>query len=96
MSLDAGGGAARSLAAPLVIGADGLRSVVARRLGLARTSRLWPRRIALVAHFEGFGDVGDWGEMHVERDVGYVGLAAVDDGLTNVAMVVPARFGARA
>jgi flavin-dependent dehydrogenase len=28
----------------------------------------------------------------VERDVGYVGLAAVDSGLTNVAMVVPARF----
>jgi flavin-dependent dehydrogenase len=27
--------------------------------------------------------------MHVERGVGYVGLAAVDEGLTNVAMVVP-------
>ena len=27
--------------------------------------------------------------MHVERNVGYVGLAAVDGGLTNVAMVVP-------
>jgi geranylgeranyl reductase family protein len=74
--------------ARMVIGADGLRSVVARRLGLARHRR-WPRRIALVAHFEGFADVGAWGEMHVERDVGYVGLAAVDDGLTNVAMVVP-------
>lgn len=80
----------RSLAAPLVVGADGLRSIVARRLGLARTSRVWPRRIALVAHFEGFADVGDWGEMHVTRGVGYVGLAAVDGGVTNVAMVVPA------
>ena len=30
--------------------------------------------------------------MHVERDVGYVGLADVDGGLTNVAMVVPATF----
>lgn len=76
----------------LVVGADGLRSVVARRLGVARTGA-WPRRIALVAHFEGFGGMGAWGEMHVERDVGYVGLAAVDDGLTNVAMVVPQRFG---
>jgi menaquinone-9 beta-reductase len=43
-----------------------------------------------VAHYESFGGVGAWGEMHVERGVGYVGLAAVDGGLTNVAMVVPA------
>ena len=82
-------GATETIDASLVVGADGLRSVVARRLALARTSRFWPRRIALVAHYENFGDVGDWGEMHVERDVGYVGLASVDGGLTNVAMVVP-------
>ncbi|MBC7671388.1 MAG: FAD-dependent monooxygenase, partial [Polaromonas sp.] len=83
-------GTRESLSAPLIVGADGLRSVVARRLGLARTSRLWPRRVALVAHYENFGGMGDWGEMHVERGVGYVGLATVDGGLTNVAMVVPA------
>jgi flavin-dependent dehydrogenase len=75
--------------AALVIGADGLRSVVSRRLGLARTRR-WPRRLALVGHYENFGGVGEWGEIHVERRVGYVGFAAVGDGLTNVAMVVPA------
>src|SRR4051812_883441 len=85
-------GGTRELRARLVIGADGLRSVVARRLDLARRRR-WPRRLALVAHYESFADVGAWGEMHVERDVGYVGLAAVDAGLTNVAMVVPRRFG---
>ena len=84
-------GAARTLHAPLVVGADGLRSVVGRRLGLTRVRR-WPKRLALVAHYEGFADIGAWGEMHVERDVGYVGLAAVDAGLTNVAMVVPSRF----
>jgi geranylgeranyl reductase family protein len=82
-------GTHEDIPAALVVGADGLRSVIARRLDLARTSRIWPRRIALVAHYENFGDVGDMGEMHVERDVGYVGLAAVDGGLTNVAMVVP-------
>ena len=82
-------GASHALRARLVIGADGLRSVVANRLGLARR-RHWPRRLALVAHFEGFADVGAWGEMHVERGAGYVGLAAVDGGLTNVALVVPA------
>jgi flavin-dependent dehydrogenase len=82
-------GAGREIAAGLVVGADGLRSVLGRRLDLTR-SRRWPRRLALVAHYAGFRDIGAWGEMHVERGVGYVGLAAVDDGLTNVAMVVPA------
>lgn len=75
--------------ARLVVGADGLRSVVARRLGLARSGRLWAPRLALVTHVEGLAGVGAWGEMHVERDVGYVGLAAVEGGLTNVAMVLP-------
>jgi menaquinone-9 beta-reductase len=77
--------------APVVVGADGLRSIVARRLGLARVAR-WPRRIALVAHYRGIADVGDCGEMHVERD-GYAGLADVGGGLTNVAVVVPAGRG---
>lgn len=84
-------GTGRTIATRLVIGADGLRSVVGRRLGLTRTRR-WPKRLALVAHYEGFGGVTAWGEIHVERDVGYVGIASVDAGLTNVAMVVPARF----
>jgi flavin-dependent dehydrogenase len=81
-------GAAVTLRARLVVGADGLRSVVARRLGLARTRR-WPRRIAFVAHYRGLA-MGACGEMHVERD-GFVGLADVGHGLTNVAMVVPER-----
>ena len=84
-------GEAETLHAPLVVGADGLRSVVARRLGLSHASR-WPRRLGLVAHFENFGDMQEWGELHVERDVGYVGLATVDSGLTNAAMAVPATF----
>lgn len=75
--------------ARLVIGADGLRSIVARRLGLARAQR-WPRRLALVTHYSGVADVGEHGEMHVERD-GYVGVADVGNGLTTVALVVPAR-----
>ena len=74
-----------------VVGADGLRSVVARRLRLARAGR-WPRRIALVAHYRGIEHVGNCGEMHVERD-GYAGLADVGGGVTNVAVVVPARRG---
>lgn len=73
--------------ARLVIGADGLRSVVGRRLGLTRVAR-WPRRVALVAHYRNVRDVTDVGEMHVERD-GYVGIANVGHGVTNVALVVP-------
>lgn len=77
--------------ARLVVGADGLRSVVARRLGVARTAR-WPSRLALVAHWRGIADVGSCGEMHVTR-CGYVGLADVGGGETNVALVVPASRG---
>jgi len=75
----------------LLIGADGLRSVVARRLGLAHQSR-WPRRIAIVAHFRGVHGMTPLGEMHVTTS-GYVGLAPVgpaQDDITNVALVVSA------
>ncbi|MCO4099634.1 MAG: NAD(P)/FAD-dependent oxidoreductase [Gemmatimonas sp.] len=79
--------------ASLVIGADGLRSVVSRRLGLAHQSR-WPRRVALVAHYRDVQGIGSLGEMHVTR-TGYVGLAQVSGGLVNVALVVPkSRAGA--
>ena len=84
-STDAG---TRALTAPLLIGADGLRSVVGRRLGLIRSGR-FPRRMALVSHWRGIADVGEYGEMHVERD-GYVGIAPVDNGVINVAIVIPA------
>ena len=73
--------------ASVVIGADGLRSIVARRLGVAR--RLpWPRRIAFVTHYRGVRGLGDRGEMHVEPG-GYLGIADVGGGLANVALVVP-------
>jgi flavin-dependent dehydrogenase len=84
------GGRTAELRAPLVIGADGLRSVVARRLGLAHTGR-WPRRIALVSHFRGVAGIGTHGEMHVFRD-GYAGFADVGGGVTNVAIVIPSRM----
>ena len=79
-------GERRTLSASIVVGADGLRSVVARRLDLAAT-RLAQRRVAFVTHFAGI-DMGDSGEMHVDHD-GYLGLADVGGGMTNVAVVVP-------
>jgi len=78
----------RQVQATIVVGADGLRSIVARRLGLSRSAR-WPRRISLVAHYRGVADVTDYGEMHIERD-GFVGIADVAGGVTTVAAVFPA------
>ena len=86
-TLDDGAPAGRTHAARIVIGADGLRSVVARKLDVAR--RLpWPRRMAFVTHYRGVRGLGDRGEMHVETE-GYLGIADVGGGLANVALVVP-------
>jgi geranylgeranyl reductase family protein len=79
----------------VVVGADGLRSVVARRLGRVRTTP--PRRIAFTAHVAGVRDVSDFGEMHVGRP-GYVGLGPIGADVTTVALVLPleeARRGER-
>lgn len=70
-----------------VVGADGLRSVVARRLGLSR--RTGPRRIARSAHFADVAGVEQCGEMHIGRP-GYVGLGPIGGGVTTVALVLPA------
>ena len=85
----ASNGGTEEVRARIVVGADGLRSVIARRLGVARTAA-WPRRISLVAHYRGVRGVSEYGEMHVERD-GFVGIADVGDGVTTVAAVFPAR-----
>ena len=69
------------------VGADGLRSVVARRLGMVRRSS--PHRVAFTAHVADASDVTDLGEMHV-RPGGYVGLGPIGGGVTTVALVVPA------
>lgn len=87
-------GVRQTLQTHVVVGADGLRSVVARRLKLARRSRL-VERYAVVAHFTDVRGVGPAGEMHVASN-GYVGLADVGQGRTNVALVVPAAVMATA
>lgn len=85
-------GASSVVRAQYIVGADGLHSVVARRLGLRHTAR-WPRRVSLIGHFENVGDVSEYVEMHVERD-GFVGIADVGAGITTVAAVFPyARAG---
>ena len=81
-------GVAGTLTSRYVIGADGLRSIVGKRLGLTHTSRFFPKRLALVAHYRNVRDVGALGEMHVDRH-GYFGIVDVGLGLMNVAVVVP-------
>ena len=72
--------------ARVVVGADGLHSVVARRLGLVRTSP--PRRVAFTAHVAHVEGVDGMGELHVSR-CGYVGLGPIGEAVTTVALVVP-------
>ena len=79
--------------ARLTIGADGLRSVVARRMG-RRTHRR-PRRIAFVAHVAGVRNMGSSAELHFGRH-GYAGLNRIGADIVNVALVVPSERAAGA
>jgi len=79
------------LRARLTVGADGLRSVVARRLGVRRHGH--PRRLAFVAHVADVPGLSDQAEMHV-GPTGYVGLNPLGEGVTNVALVVPQALAA--
>lgn len=82
-----GDGARRSITADLVVGADGVRSTVARLTGVERRVR-FPRRLGLVAHHAGDPELAEHGEMHVGRGY-YVGLAPLPDGRLNVGMALP-------
>jgi menaquinone-9 beta-reductase len=80
--------------ARLVIGADGLRSVVLRRLRLLRrTPRL--RKLALTAHVRGLPPGGGRGELRVSED-GCVGVADVGAGVANVTVVLHGAAATRA
>jgi flavin-dependent dehydrogenase len=79
--------------ARLTVGADGLRSVVARRIGRRTHGR--PRRVAFVAHMEAVPRMQDWAELHVTQ-LGYAGLNRISPTRTNVALVVPAALAAQA
>lgn len=86
-------GEIRELAADLVVGADGLRSTVARRLaGVERGPR---RRLALVGRLRPDGGAPApapeaRGEMRIGRG-GCLGLAPVGGGVWNATLVVEAR-----
>src|SRR2546422_11591913 len=81
-----GNGKRETYRSRVVVGADGLRSVVARRLGLVRSSP--PRRVAFTAHVADVAGIDGVGELHVSER-GYVGLGPVGGGITTVALVLP-------
>ncbi|MBW3571524.1 MAG: NAD(P)/FAD-dependent oxidoreductase [Gemmatimonadetes bacterium] len=75
------------VAGRIVVGADGLRSIVLRRLGLlARAPRL--RKLALTGHVRGVPEMHGCGTVRA-RGRGCVGVAHVGGGLANVTVVVP-------
>jgi flavin-dependent dehydrogenase len=82
-----------ALPARLTVGADGLRSVVARRLG--RRKHGTSRRMAFVAHVARVSGMGSSAELHF-RDDAYLGLNQIGHDQTNVALVVPAERAAHA
>ena len=79
-------GTAFTVRAALLIGADGLRSVVARNLGRRRHGLL--SRVGFVAHVDGVARLGPEAEIHVTRE-GYIGLNPIGGGVANVGLVVP-------
>jgi menaquinone-9 beta-reductase len=71
------GGRRRLRTARVVVGADGLRSVVARRLGMVRPDPEL-RKISLTCRLRGEGPPRDTGLLYI-GDSGTVGLAPVED-----------------
>jgi menaquinone-9 beta-reductase len=80
--------------ARLTIGADGLRSVVQRALGMnGRSPGL--RKVALSAHVSGIAGLSEFGELHLQ-DGACIGIAPIDarNQIANLTLVVDTtRFG---
>ena len=71
--------------ARVVIAADGRHSKIAFGMGLARYAPS-PKRWAFGAYFIGVQGMSTHGEMHIRHD-GYIGLAPLPGGVTNVCVV---------
>jgi flavin-dependent dehydrogenase len=78
-------GVAHSASARVVIAADGRRSRLADALRLAGQGGR-PRRWAFGTYYAGVAGLTSCGEMHI-RENGYVGVAPLPNGLTNVCLV---------
>jgi flavin-dependent dehydrogenase len=84
----------KSLTARVLVGADGLRSIVARHAGVSKPSP-FPGRVALSYHItDPYGD-GSHDARMVVIDDGYVGLAPVPGHRINVGIVLGPRWADR-
>jgi flavin-dependent dehydrogenase len=72
--------------ARVVVGAEGRRSVVARKLGLLHEHRRF-RKFAVRGYWNGMEGLDRHGEMHVARG-GYCGIAPLSERAANVAFVL--------
>ncbi|MEK6597345.1 MAG: FAD-dependent oxidoreductase, partial [Gemmatimonadota bacterium] len=86
-------GQLETISARLTVGADGIRSRVARQIGGYRTGS--PSRLAFVGHLDGVSDLTDRAEMHVGAE-GYVGINPLGGTRANVSAVVPTALSAGA
>jgi menaquinone-9 beta-reductase len=84
-------GRRHTVRARLTVGADGLRSITARRLGRRKHGR--PRRVGFVGHMAGVEGLSGSAELHFGR-LGYMGLNRVGPDVANVAVVVPVKLAA--
>jgi flavin-dependent dehydrogenase len=84
-------GRRHTVQARLTVGADGLRSITARRLGRRMHGR--PRRVAFVGHMAGVKGLSGSAELHFGQ-LGYMGLNRVGHDLANVAVVLPVKLAA--
>lgn len=81
------------LPARIVVGADGIRSVISRCLGLLERGRL--RKLAFTAHFDCVEGLGDLGEIHLGQSM-VIGLAPLGAGRANLTVVIPAHMASMA
>jgi geranylgeranyl reductase family protein len=79
------GGRESDMRARVVIAADGRASRLGAALGLTSFAHA-PRRWAFGAYFADVEGLSSHGEMHI-RPTGYVGVAPIGEGMTNVCVV---------
>lgn len=79
----------RRIPGGFIVGADGVGSIVARKLGVVRAAR-GRRRFAVGGHYRGFAALGEYVEMYV-GDGTYFAINPLGDGVANAMVVVDDR-----
>lgn len=88
------GGTEVTVKARVIVGADGLRSIVARSAGVSRASRLGPR-LGLTYHLPDSDPAPARDARMRLIDDGYVGIAPVPGGRVNIGIVLGRSWQAR-